>query len=50
MFDEKLLADIVVGGIKMNGLQRESAFLKNLDEYGKCRSCGNLIYKNFTFS
>jgi pyruvate formate lyase activating enzyme len=24
--------------------------LKNLDEYGKCVSCGNLIYKNFTFS
>jgi len=27
-----------------------STILKNLDEYGKCRSCGNLIYKNFTFS
>jgi pyruvate formate lyase activating enzyme len=27
-----------------------NAILKNLDEYGKCIGCGNLIYKNLIFS
>jgi pyruvate formate lyase activating enzyme len=37
-------------GIEVTVRSGYNTILENLDEYGKCRGCGNLIYKNFTFS